>query len=55
MYKNIADTLNGFINNAQWTDTLSDDFENYIVMPLINLFENNPDFNAEEFWEDCFR
>jgi hypothetical protein len=56
-YVEVARILNTYmkLNNDNEYPALVDEFEVHLVEPFIEMFEkDNPNFNADKFWEACF-
>jgi hypothetical protein len=54
-YISIANVLNGFLKDANQHPALVANYDDFLVRPFIKLLENdNPNFNADKFWEACF-
>ena len=53
-YVEVAKIINNYFNDADQHDGLTANVNDYLIDPFIKLFENdNPNFNAEKFWEAC--
>lgn len=54
-YIEIAKILNNFLADADEFPALTSNFDDFLVQPFIKMFEkDNPNFNAEKFWEACY-
>jgi hypothetical protein len=52
-----AKILNDYLkeNNLETRPSFTNEFENGLVNRFITIFENdNPNFDADRFWEACF-
>ena len=54
-YVAIANVLSGFLKDANEYPALVANYDDFLVQPMIKVLENdNPNFDADRFWEACF-
>ena len=55
-YVAVAEILNNFLGDADEYPALVANFDDFLVQPFVKMFEkDNPNFDAEKFWEACFK
>ena len=53
-YVKVAEIINSYFDNADQHEGLVANVHDFLIEPFIEFFENdNPNFNADKFWEAC--
>ena len=53
-YVATAQIINAYFDKADQHDGLNANIHDFLIEPFIEMFEkDNPNFNAEKFWEAC--
>ena len=54
MSQQIAKIINDYFDKADEHDGLTANVHDFLIDPFIDLFSNdNPNFDADKFWEAC--